>query len=352
MLSRQSYKNLNITDTSFSPIEPTRMMRTQMYNFVALYNAYKKEHPEDADKRFHIHQKSPIPITTKDVFVIVDMQNDFIEKEYFDEAKVKFNPALGTAGSSDCLINSITAVLFILSEKRNGIPLLATMDSHTPDHISFQAQGGPFKVHAVRGSPGANIVHPIQDIIDKRFRKVLYALKAYHADYDSFGAFPYSETYAKDRIRYKGDKLEDYTGAVVPRKYPNWKTDKNFLAEREKCLSGNEDCKLPSLESVLNKFINPKENKLFLCGLLGDYCVLDTAVTAADKGYKVYIIFDLIRSLAINGNLATTTERWVDVIKDRKNIHFCVVKDLDVFWDYIDSIEVSAEEIANALNLT
>ncbi|MGC9221224.1 MAG: nicotinamidase, partial [Solirubrobacteraceae bacterium] len=36
----------------------------------------------------------------------------------------------------------------------------ATGDSHTPDHSSFVAQGGPWPVHCVAGTPGAEL-HPL-----------------------------------------------------------------------------------------------------------------------------------------------------------------------------------------------
>ncbi len=50
--------------------------------------------------------------------------------------------------------------------------VLATRDWHPPDHGSFAEQGGPWPVHCVAGTPGAELHHaldptPIDAVIDK-----------------------------------------------------------------------------------------------------------------------------------------------------------------------------------------
>jgi nicotinamidase/pyrazinamidase len=50
--------------------------------------------------------------------------------------------------------------------------VVATRDWHPPDHGSFAEQGGPWPVHCVAGTPGAELRHaldptPIDAIIDK-----------------------------------------------------------------------------------------------------------------------------------------------------------------------------------------
>jgi nicotinamidase/pyrazinamidase len=50
--------------------------------------------------------------------------------------------------------------------------VVATRDWHPPDHGSFAAQGGPWPVHCVAGTPGAELHHgldptPIDVVVDK-----------------------------------------------------------------------------------------------------------------------------------------------------------------------------------------
>jgi nicotinamidase/pyrazinamidase len=50
--------------------------------------------------------------------------------------------------------------------------VVATRDGHPPDHGSFAEQGGPWPVHCVAGTPGAELHHaldptPIDVVVDK-----------------------------------------------------------------------------------------------------------------------------------------------------------------------------------------
>src|SRR5437762_14112178 len=44
----------------------------------------------------------------------------------------------------------------------------ATRDWHPPDHASFETEGGPWPVHCVRGTPGAQL-HSVMDEVDVDF---------------------------------------------------------------------------------------------------------------------------------------------------------------------------------------
>ncbi len=78
--------------------------------------------------------------------VIVDFQNDFTP-----------GGALAVAGG-DRIAERIDALA-----RSGGFDLVAaTRDWHPPDHASFAAQGGPWPVHCVQGTPGAEF-HPALD---------------------------------------------------------------------------------------------------------------------------------------------------------------------------------------------
>ena len=91
-----------------------------------------------------------------EALVIVDYQNDF-------------NPggALAVAGGDEIAerINELA------SSGRYDL-VVATRDWHPADHSSFAAQGGPWPVHCVAGTPGAELHHaldptPIDVVVDK-----------------------------------------------------------------------------------------------------------------------------------------------------------------------------------------
>jgi nicotinamidase/pyrazinamidase len=81
-----------------------------------------------------------------EALLIVDYQNDF-------------NPggALAVSGGDEIAerINALAA------DDRFAL-VVATRDWHPPDHGSFTAQGGPWPVHCVAGTPGAEL-HPALD---------------------------------------------------------------------------------------------------------------------------------------------------------------------------------------------
>ena len=76
-----------------------------------------------------------------DALLVVDVQNDFLP-----------GGALGIDGG-----DSIIAPTNRLLEawRRRGLPVFLSRDWHPPGHCSFEDQGGPWPVHCVGGTPGA-----------------------------------------------------------------------------------------------------------------------------------------------------------------------------------------------------
>lgn len=77
-----------------------------------------------------------------DALLIVDMQKDFC-------------PPNGALPVTDCrgVLNELNE--WIAAAEQAGITIVASRDWHPPDHSSFQARGGPWPEHCVRGTPGA-----------------------------------------------------------------------------------------------------------------------------------------------------------------------------------------------------
>jgi nicotinamidase/pyrazinamidase len=122
--------------------------------------------------------------------------------------------------------------------------IIATQDWHTPDHISFKAQGGIWPPHCVQNSFGAQLHKGLeQKAIDLRFRK------ANTADKDSYSGFD--------------------------------GTDANGR----------------SLDEVLKA---KQINRIYVTGLATDYCVKETAKDALKNGYEVFLVTDAIRAVDVN----------------------------------------------------
>jgi nicotinamidase-related amidase len=287
-----------------------------------------------------------------DALIIVDMQNDFMSLDYrfYDNQEMK--PSLATGEATE-IIGCISMYANAILEKDYGF-VIATKDFHHPEHASF-AKFGP---HCVLQSPGSELVPEIESVLrsyPKLWQKRTFiAIKAFYKDYDSFGAFPYTPKSAEDRINF-GDleNVGKFTGSFVPDLHEEselyrdrnskdgWQKKYDHLLKlRERCTTarasqpgGNpelsKDCHLVSLHTLLTndvlvnypgkkKKFDKDKNQLFICGVLGDYCVLDTAKNAKILGYKnVYIVFNLIRSLKKQGKpiLDLQAKDWVDLVE-------------------------------------
>jgi len=82
---------------------------------------------------------------TSDALVVVDVQNDFCR-----------GGALAVEGGDE-----VVPVLnrAIRQAERQGAHIVASRDWHPPQHVSFQQRGGPWPVHCVQNTPGAEF-HP------------------------------------------------------------------------------------------------------------------------------------------------------------------------------------------------
>jgi nicotinamidase/pyrazinamidase len=104
-----------------------------------------------------------------EALLIVDFQNDFAAPD----------GALSVPGG-----DRIAERLNELARDDRYDVVIATRDWHPPDHCSFAEQGGPWPVHCVQGTPGAEL-HPGLD------RELLDAVvdKGQERDTDGYSAF-------------------------------------------------------------------------------------------------------------------------------------------------------------------
>jgi len=84
---------------------------------------------------------------TKSALVVVDVQRDFCEG--------------GALAAANTLSLLPPLQKFIAEAKRQGSLVVFTQDWHPANHSSFKENGGPWPVHCVAGTPGAELMPPL-----------------------------------------------------------------------------------------------------------------------------------------------------------------------------------------------
>jgi nicotinamidase/pyrazinamidase len=159
-------------------------------------------------------------ISETDVLLIVDVQNDFCP-----------GGALAVPGGDDV----VEVINWLLPNFHHSI---ATQDFHPADHSSFEEHGGPWPVHCVQGTKGAEL-HPglevdkIDDVVQKGTER----------DTDGYSGFAGTD-----------------------------------LADR-----------LHALDAT----------RVYVTGLATDYCVRATALEAMDEGFDVVVVADAVAAVEL-----------------------------------------------------
>jgi nicotinamidase/pyrazinamidase len=134
-----------------------------------------------------------------------------------------------------------------------GLPVIASRDWHPPDHCSFRKQGGPWPPHCVATTKGAEL-DPALDLP----ANTTVVNKGTDTEKDAYSAF--DDTDLDDWL-----KTQDV-------------------------------------------------QRLFIGGLTTEYCVLESASDAVDKGFDVVLLSDAVRAIdPKDGKRAIETLRDLDV---------------------------------------
>lgn len=178
----------------------------------------------------------PIQLKQGDALLVVDVQNDFLP-----------GGALAVAGGDKIvpIVNS-----YIERFMRSHLPVFATRDWHPSHHRSFIAQGGPWPVHCVVDSKGAEFA----------------------------------------------------PGLVLPETVPIVSKGDTIEAE------GYSAFENPELERRLNK---ASIQRLFVCGIATDYCVLRTVRDALKLGYRVFLLQDALAAANVHPQDGVEAERMM-----------------------------------------
>ena len=167
----------------------------------------------------------------RDASILVDVQNDFCP-----------GGALPVPEGHE-VVPALNGLI-----KRVRALTVATRDWHPPNHCSFTPQGGPWPVHCVAGTPGAEF-HPA--LATDRVAHVIS--KATRPEEEAYSGF--QGTGLADLLRKRGIR------------------------------------------------------RVFVGGLATDYCVKATALDAAKSGFEVTVLEDAIRGVEVHaGDCARALE--------------------------------------------
>jgi nicotinamidase-related amidase len=273
------------------------------------------------DGKVNYDEKKTVTINKDDVLIIVDMQNDFMDYEdgsnieqWFGNTGEENGGAFGVAESTGMVLDDFVKVIkkFIDEEAM----IIATKDYHPTGHCSFKPPGGSgiYPPHCEWGEPGAKIVGKILDIIAP-YPKTRIVYKGFDVDTDSFSGLQYakykneiSNVCGCGTVNLDGGCSSTWTGSfeiegLGKDANPNTTLMQTYIDACKE--NGNFDgaktgCEMTRLDTILQQ---AKPRNIFIVGLAGDICVLDTAINAANAGYNVYIIDDLIRIAFVPINL-------------------------------------------------
>lgn len=161
---------------------------------------------------------------TGDALIVVDMQNDFLP-----------GGALAVPKGDE-----VIPVLNRCIEEfeHSGLPIFATRDWHPVEHCSFRDQGGPWPVHCVAGTHGAQLAASLRLPPDARIIS-----KATRREPDAYSGFEGTDLAAQLRRIH---------------------------------------CK-----------------RVFIGGLATDYCVRATALDALAEGFEAIVLEDAVRAVDV-----------------------------------------------------
>ena len=177
-----------------------------------------------------------VRLQSGDALIVVDVQNDFLP-----------GGALAVA-AGDEIIPVINR--YIDAFRSSSLPIFFTRDWHPANHCSFAKQGGPWPVHCVADSAGA-----------------------------------------------------DFPAALhVP---PEAAIVSKAKARNDEAYSGFEGTALLSL------LRNRCSRRLFVGGLATDYCVLATVRSARAMGFDVMLLTDAVRGVNVHPGDAARAEKEI-----------------------------------------
>lgn len=165
--------------------------------------------------------------------IVVDVQRDFCEG--------------GALAAQDTRSLLQPLNIFIGDARQRGELIVFTQDWHPNDHLSFKRNGGPWPIHCVAGSVGAELTPPL--------------------------------------VAASGD-----------------------LSIRKGTAREDEGYSMFEQTRLANQLHEYGVRSVGVCGIATEYCVRATALDAARSGFKVAVLTDLIRPIVLEATTDVLNE--------------------------------------------
>jgi nicotinamidase-related amidase len=283
------------------------------------------------------------PTDKKYILYVIDMQNDFVDREYkrsgnvmvcdttatdgfkvrgievpltykkdsqavnTEEVNVTVGNIFGNFGNFDVagandgeLIGAIVAKIKAALADANCVEIIFTRDYHPDGHISFGKEvsgaapqyctcaGGNFPVHCLQGHSGSHIIKEIMDIFDDatnvNYSKVRVIFKGFDANCDSFTGVQINhvDRFASNKSSTAStNTCSSISGAYELIDKPSLGGGQlNYI--KNAFTYGYHHITIPDGKTPYNP-ISTGVNEYQVCGLAGDYCVRDTVVALSQK---------------------------------------------------------------------
>jgi nicotinamidase-related amidase len=187
----------------------------------------------------------------KRILIVVDFQNDFCNPKgslYVDGASM-----------------AKEAIMKYIRDNKDITSVLFTLDWHTMDHCSFDINGGKWPVHCVQHTWGSQVDNDLMNCIDVHDKGMWFIEKGTKNDCEEYGAF--------SRI----EKTESNVNGEQTLNYNLYGLDDDWTYYHE---------------------LDEDETNIVICGIAGDYCVLETLKNLVSCGYfNIEILKDGIASI-------------------------------------------------------
>ena len=279
----------------------------------------KQMYREITDAHQELIIREPIKLGEQDALLAIDVQYDFLPQGKHQLEKMgEF-----AVDEGDEIVDGIKRLMRRFSKSNSQIIL--TRDYHPKEHVSF----GPFPDHCVVGTKGSEIVKPIAESTKYLCKtgNINVAIKGFFKDIDSYGAVKYGEDYAKTgndgNSRLFGCDNDngcniDHTGSFIV-------NDLNLIDAATKRDIPNYKSYAKKENRLENYLIKRNIKRIFICGLAGDYCVLDTGVNLKQffgDMVEVYMVFNRIRFAFVDGKFLTPPSNVLEKYK-KNGIKLC-----------------------------
>jgi nicotinamidase-related amidase len=270
--------------------------------------------------------------------IVVDMQNDFIPNQY---------EATGTLAvhHGDTIVPGIVELMNQVHSM--GGTVICTKDYHPHTHKSFSGNGGAFPSHCVQGTLGSELQDDILEKFDEKKDqgRMHEVIKGTNPETDSYSALQYhADTYEK-RDSFLGESdstipglvtstdchggsCRDFTGSfLITQPHYGERGCTCHITE----VSGDEaTMELTVNATRLDKIIREGGEKILVCGLCWDLCVIDTAIHCAKGTDKeVILVSDLSRAIWIkdSGGFISSRETLAKMIHKTPNLSIGYYRD-------------------------